>query len=69
MIFYNFCPCIELATFQNIGALLMSTHNLCLGAEIRKIMYTHVNSSFTYKIGVGGKLNYMDDYGLNVYTE
>ena len=28
-------------------AVLTSTHNLCFSAEIRKIMYTHVNPSFT----------------------
>ena len=28
-------------------AVLTSTHNLCFWAEIRKIMYTPVNPSFT----------------------
>ena len=28
-------------------AVLASTHNLCFWAEIRKIMYTPVNPSFT----------------------
>ena len=28
-------------------AFLTSTHNLCFGAKIRKIMYTPVNPSFT----------------------
>ena len=28
-------------------AVLTSTHNLCFWAEIRKLMYTHVNPSFT----------------------
>ena len=28
-------------------ALLTSTHNLCFSAEIRKIVYTPVNPSFT----------------------
>ena len=32
---------------QNIEAVLTSTHNLCFLAEISKIMYTPVNSSFT----------------------
>ena len=34
---------------QNIldEAVLTSTHNLCFCAEIRKIMYTQVNPSFT----------------------
>ena len=28
-------------------AVLMSTHNLCFWAEIRKLMYTPLNPSFT----------------------
>ena len=33
----------------------MSTHNLCFRGEIRKIMYTPVNPSFTiYKWGLRG---------------
>ena len=34
-------------------AVLMSTHNLCFWAEIRKLMYTPVNPSFT-KVGFKG---------------
>ena len=44
---------IFLISAQNIDcvysleAVLTSTHNLCFWAEIRKIMYTPVNPSFT----------------------
>ena len=30
-----------------VWAVLTSTHNLCFRAEMRKIMYTHINHSFT----------------------
>ena len=33
--------------FHISEAVLTSTNNLCFSAEIRKIIYTHVNPSFT----------------------
>ena len=39
---------IFLISAHNIAEeVLTSTHNLCFWAEIRKIMYTSVNTSFT----------------------
>ena len=35
------------ASMRQWEAVLMSTHNLCFWAEIRTIMYTHINHSFT----------------------
>ena len=47
IIWYFSCFC---SSAQNIGcgeAVLTSTHNLCFWVEIRKIMYTSLNPSFT----------------------
>ena len=38
---------LEPPRFRLSEAVLTSTHNLCFWAEIRKIMYTPVNPSFT----------------------
>ena len=48
-IFHIYAQNIDCGTRQNrlAEAVLTSTHKLCFGAEIRKIMYTPVNPSFT----------------------
>ena len=44
-IFYNSAKNIDCKLLL-VKAVLTSTHNLCFWAEIRKLMYTHVNPSF-----------------------
>ena len=41
-------------------AVLMSTHNLCFGAKIRKIGIPLHTPVFLYKSGVQGGIHYMD---------
>ena len=45
-IFHSFAQNIDCG-YRLDEAVLTSTHNLCFLAEIRKIMYTPVNPSFT----------------------
>ena len=47
---------IKILTFAE--AVLTSTHNLCFRAEIRKIMYTPVNSLYYIKVGFKGSTLY-----------